>query len=71
MRWVLIFALFTIALGVYLHEGGEIPWPYFSWVGHLPGDLIITKNGIEIYLPMASCFLGSLALSLVTSIFRK
>lgn len=71
MRWLLIFVLFTIGLGIFLHEGGEIPWPYFNWVGQLPGDLIITKDGIEIYLPMASCFLAILTLSLVTSVFRK
>lgn len=71
MRWVLLFALLTIGLGIYLHEGGEIPWPYFGWVGRLPGDLILTKNGVEIYLPMASCLAASLALSFFTSLFRK
>lgn len=71
MRWILIFALFTIGLGIYLHEGGEIPWPYMTWVGRLPGDLIITKNGVDIYLPMASCLIASFALSLITSLFRK
>ena len=71
MRWILIFSLLTIGLGIFLREGGEIPWPYFDWVGHLPGDLIITKNGVEIYFPMATCFLFSLSLSLLFSLCRK
>ena len=69
MRWILFFVLLTIGFGVLLNGDFEIP--YLVWAGHLPGDLIIRKNGVEIYLPLTTSLLISLLLAFILSLLKR
>ena len=48
-------------------------WPWLSKLplGRLPGDLLIERPGLKIYLPITSALLASLLLSLLLWLFRK
>ena len=54
-----------VIIGVLIMSGG------FSWFGHLPGDIRIEKTNTRVYIPIASCLVISIVLSLVTFIIRR
>ena len=39
--------------------------PKVPWLGRLPGDILIERERFSFYVPLASCFLASLLLSLL------
>ena len=40
-------------------------------LGRLPGDLVIERDGLRIYLPLTTCLIVSLVLSLVLWFFGR
>ena len=42
-----------------------------EWIGHLPGDIIIRKSNILIYIPLGTSAAGGLVLTLLLWILRK
>ncbi|MFN4073858.1 MAG: DUF2905 domain-containing protein, partial [Thermus sp.] len=36
-----------------------------SWFGHLPGDIRIERDGLKVYIPIASALVLSLLLTLL------
>ena len=65
-RSLVLAGVLLAALGAILMLGGRIPW-----IGRLPGDLVFRQGGVRIYLPLASCLLVSVVLSLLWSLFRR
>lgn len=45
---------------------GRVPW-----LGRLPGDITIRRDGLTIYVPLATCVLVSALLSLLLYVVRK
>jgi hypothetical protein len=41
------------------------------WLGHLPGDISIERDGLAFYFPLATCIVISIVLSLVGYFFRR
>ncbi len=62
--------LLMIAAGLAIHAGVQFPW-YFEWFGTLPGDIIIKKDSLTLYLPVTSSLIISVALSIFLSLFSK
>jgi hypothetical protein len=58
----------VVATGLVLQAGVDLPW-YLEWVGRLPGDLLIKKNGLTFYAPLTSSVLVSAVVSFVLSLF--
>lgn len=65
-RSLVLAGVLLAALGAILVLGGRIPW-----IGRLPGDFVLRQGGVRIYLPLASCLLVSVVLSLLWSLFRR
>jgi hypothetical protein len=42
-----------------------------SWMGKLPGDIIINKPNLKIYFPVATMILLSLGINLIIWLIRK
>lgn len=64
--WILVIAGLIIT-------GVGLLWilvPSIPWLGRLPGDIRIEKDHLRIYIPLVSCLLLSLILSLVLWIIR-
>ena len=59
-------ARFLIVLGLAILLIGLL-WPYLSklGLGRLPGDIVIERENVTLYVPLATCLLLSLVLSLV------
>lgn len=68
---VLGLALFlVIAAGMAIHAGVKLPW-FIEWFGTLPGDIIIKKDGLTLYLPVTSSLIVSAAISIFLSVFER
>lgn len=55
-----------IAIGIGLTVSPKMPW-----LGRLPGDIVIKKEGFLLYIPITSCILIGVVVSLVMRIFRR
>ena len=60
----------VIATGLVVHAGFDLPW-YLEWIGTLPGDLLIKKGKLTIYVPITSSVLISAVLSLFSSLLSR
>ena len=54
-----------LLIGILVMTGG------LSWFGHLPGDIRIEKTNARVYIPVASCLLISVAVSVIVYIVRR
>lgn len=58
-RWLIIFGVVLIALGLL--------WPLIGklGLGRLPGDFVIERDNFTLYLPIGTCVVISIVLSIV------
>jgi hypothetical protein len=68
-RLLILAGMLLVVAGVVLALAGRIP--RISWIGRLPGDFTFRRDGLTIYLPLATCLLVSLVLSLLLNVFRR
>jgi hypothetical protein len=40
-----------------------------AWLGRLPGDISVERDNVRLYVPLATCLLLSLILTIVLNIF--
>ncbi|SOZ61688.1 conserved hypothetical protein [Cupriavidus taiwanensis] len=64
-----------IILGCLLLAAGAA-WPWlsrlpFDRLGHLPGDIHIVRDGFSFYLPITTCILVSVVVSVVIWLLRR
>lgn len=59
-----------IAVGLAIAAIGALIWLGVP-LGRLPGDLVIRRNGFTLYLPITTCVLLSLALTLGAWLLRR
>lgn len=61
-----------IILGLIIFAAG-IAWPWLSKLplGRLPGDIVIDRPGLKVYIPVTTMILVSAIISLVLWLFRK
>ncbi len=61
-----------IIIGLALLAVG-LGWPWLSKIpfGRLPGDIIINRPGFKVYIPITTMVVISLAISLLSWLFRK
>jgi hypothetical protein len=66
------FGWVVLVLGLVI-AGVGLVWilaPSIPWLGHLPGDIRIERENSRFYLPLMTCLLVSLLLSLVLWVIR-
>ena len=63
---LIILGLAVTAVGLLLTFAGKIPL-----LGRLPGDIRIERENFSLHLPLGSCLLISLLLSLLLWLFRR
>ncbi|MDH5297592.1 MAG: DUF2905 domain-containing protein [Desulfobulbaceae bacterium] len=64
-RALIVVGLIMVAVGV------GWPWLVKLPLGRLPGDIVIRRDNFEFYLPITTCILVSLILTLLLRLFRK
>ena len=65
-RILIIAGIVLFLVGLVLSFAGSIPW-----LGRLPGDIHIKKDGFQFYFPIVTCILISLLLTAILALFRK
>jgi Protein of unknown function (DUF2905) len=65
-------ARFLIVLGLAILLVGLL-WPYLSrlGLGRLPGDIVIERENVTLHIPLATCLLLSLVLSLILWVVNR
>jgi len=59
-RIIIIIGIIMVVLGLILAFGERIPF-----LGKLPGDIVIKKDGISFYFPVVTLLLVSVVLTLI------
>jgi hypothetical protein len=62
---VVIGAVILVA-GVVLTLLGRVPW-----IGRLPGDIVVRRDNFVLVLPLTSCLVVSVLVSLVLYLLRR
>jgi Protein of unknown function (DUF2905) len=64
-RWLIILGVVLVAAGLF--------WPWISklGLGRLPGDIVVERENLRLYLPITASILISLVLSLVLWILNR
>jgi uncharacterized membrane protein YczE len=65
-RILIIVGIILVGLGVALWLVPKVPW-----LGKLPGDMIVKRDRFTFYVPLGTCILISLVLTLIFYLFRK
>jgi hypothetical protein len=63
--WVVVGGVCLIVIGVLIYSGG------LSWFGKLPGDIHYESDRVQVYIPLVSMLIVSLALSLIFYLLRR
>ena len=63
---------FLIVTGIVLLAAG-LPWPWLTrlGLGRLPGDIVIQRGNFSLYVPIVTCVVISVVLSLLLWFFRR
>lgn len=65
-RTIIIFGIVLVGVGLLLTFSGRIPF-----IGRLPGDIYIRREGFVFYFPIVTSIVASILLSLIFSLFRR
>ena len=65
-RLLLILGVTLALVGGLLMLGPQLPW-----LGRLPGDIQIERGGSRFYLPIATCLVLSVLISLLLSLWSR
>ncbi|MDP3767514.1 MAG: DUF2905 domain-containing protein [Dehalococcoidia bacterium] len=65
-RALVLFGSLIVVAGLLLMAGPKLPW-----LGRLPGDIHIQREGFSFFFPLTSCLVVSAAISLVAWIVRR
>jgi len=65
-KFLIIFGIIIVAVGVLLLISVKIPW-----IGRLPGDIMIQKKNFTFYFPLATSILISVVLTFLFWLISK
>lgn len=65
-RIIMIFGAILLGIGALLTLVGKVPF-----LGRLPGDIYIKREGFTFYFPLATSILISVVLSLLFALLRR
>ncbi len=65
-KLLIIAGVVIIAIGALIMLSGKI-----SWIGRLPGDILIQKKNFTLYFPIATSVILSILLTLILWLFFR
>ncbi len=65
-RWLIGIGVALVGLGFLFLLLGRVPW-----LGHLPGDIVIERPGLTVYIPLGTMLLISLVLTLLANLIGR
>ena len=64
-NWLVVAGLVLVVLGALLKVGA------LGWLGNLPGDINIKRDGLRVFVPLTSMLVVSVLLSLLAAVIRR
>jgi len=64
-NWLILLGILMVIIGLLLKLG------VLGWLGNLPGDIQVKRDGFRFYFPITSMILVSVVLSLLLSLIRR
>ena len=68
-KWMFFAGLAVAAAGLVIGLAGGRGW--LDWLGRLPGDIRIEKDGTRFFFPVATCMVISIVLSVLFAVLRR
>jgi hypothetical protein len=65
-KLLLIAGLVLVIVGAWILASPKIPW-----LGRLPGDIRISRDGYSLHIPLVTCLLVSLLLTFLLNLFTR
>jgi hypothetical protein len=65
-RTLIIAGLALVAVGLLVSLAPRLPW-----LGRLPGDIWVKRDHFSFFMPITTCLLFSLVVSLLLWLFRR
>jgi hypothetical protein len=65
-KMLIVLGALLVLAGAALVLGDKMPW-----LGRLPGDIVVRRDRFVLFVPLTSCLLASLVLSLVLYWLRR
>jgi hypothetical protein len=65
-RLLILLGVVAVIVGV-----GLLYLPRVPWVGRLPGDIVVRREGFTVYIPLATSIIVSIVLTLLLNLFFR
>ena len=65
-RWLIGLGVVLLIAGLLFLAVGRLPW-----LGRLPGDIIIERPSLKVYIPVVTMILVSLILTLLANVIAR
>jgi ABC-type enterochelin transport system permease subunit len=65
-RWLIGLGIILVIVGVVLLVLGRLPW-----FGRLPGDIVIERENLKVFIPLGTMLLISLILTLLANVIAR
>ena len=65
-KFLVIFGIILVAVGLILLAAPKIPW-----LGRLPGDILVKRKNFTFYFPIATSIILSIVLTVLINLFKK
>lgn len=65
-RWLIGIGVALVGLGLLFLLLGRVPW-----LGRLPGDIVIERPGLTVYIPLGTMLLISLVLTILANLIGR
>ncbi|WP_298821113.1 DUF2905 domain-containing protein [Chloroflexus sp.] len=65
-RWLIGVGLLLIIVGVVILAAGRLPW-----LGRLPGDILIERDNLTIFIPLGTMLVVSLVLTVIANLIAR
>lgn len=65
-KMLIVLGALLVIIGALLSLGGKL-----SWLGRLPGDIVIQRDNFTFYFPLATSIVVSVVLSLLLMFLRR
>ncbi|MGB9739175.1 MAG: DUF2905 domain-containing protein [Chloroflexus aggregans] len=65
-RWLIGTGVVLIVIGLVVLAAGRLPW-----LGRLPGDILIERDNLTIFIPLGTMLVVSLVLTVIANVIAR
>ncbi|MCS6887980.1 MULTISPECIES: DUF2905 domain-containing protein [Chloroflexus] len=65
-RWLIGAGVVLIVIGLVVLAAGRLPW-----LGRLPGDILIERDNLTIFIPLGTMLVVSLVLTVIANLIAR